>query len=124
MTTRFFWTACARRPKISYCCHKPHAPIFAVISRLPQTHGPSPSLVFLDNVPFQQLIDMEQRTVIIPARTITFATPYPFSRVFCPPFSCPIQFNVQIVFLHTMRNEHFGISLVEAMAAGPVALVV
>jgi hypothetical protein len=24
----------------------------------------------------------------------------------------------QVVFLHTMRNEHFGISLVEAMAAG------
>jgi hypothetical protein len=26
--------------------------------------------------------------------------------------------NRQAVFLHTMRNEHFGISLVEAMAAG------
>jgi glycosyltransferase involved in cell wall biosynthesis len=27
-----------------------------------------------------------------------------------------------LVFLHTMRNEHFGISLVEAMAAGERAL--
>jgi hypothetical protein len=75
-------------------------------------------------MPFEQLIACEQRAVIRPRK------PTPRAHrtqhvVYSAARGCNHRDdNRQVVFLHTMRNEHFGISLVEAMAAGPVALVV
>ena len=65
---------------------------------------------FHDNLPFQQLIAAEQRAVTrrICVKQLDVLLRNRFA----------VLILAQVVFLHTMRNEHFGISLVEAMAAG------
>jgi glycosyltransferase involved in cell wall biosynthesis len=68
--------------------------------------GQRPLISFRENVPFTELISMEQRAVNQPLSPSTSA------------FTPTASYHAQVVFLHTMQNEHFGISLVEAMAAG------
>lgn len=65
---------------------------------------------FHDNLPFQQLIAAEQRAVT--RRACVKQLDVLLRNQFA------VLILAQVVFLHTMRNEHFGISLVEAMAAG------
>jgi hypothetical protein len=80
--------------------------------------GSRPLLSFHDNMPFKQLIACEQRAVIRHSQT---SAPRRRTQhvIYSSARCCNRRDDSrQVVFLHTMRNEHFGISLVEAMAAG------